>query len=105
MLFPRLWAARLSEASREWHHQSILTNALENDDVYVPSAEIIQELKDYIVNDQGKAEAAAGCHDDYVMSFAIALEVLRSHYDRITTNKVPWNQKFTDIEQDDTRWI
>lgn len=82
-----------------------LKNALENDDVYVPSADIIQELKDYIVNDQGKAEAAAGCHDDYVMSFAIALEVLRSHYDRITTNKVPWNQKFTDIEQDNTRWI
>ncbi len=82
-----------------------LKNAIENDDVYIPSADIIQELKDYIVNDQGKAEAAAGCHDDYVMSFAIGLEVLRSHYDRITTNKVPWNQKFTDIEQDDTRWI
>ena len=82
-----------------------LKNAIENDDVYVPSIDIIQELKDYIVNDHGKAEAAPGCHDDYVMSLAIGLEVLRSHYDRITTNKVPWNQKFSTIEQDNTKWL
>ena len=82
-----------------------LKNAIENDDVYVPSIDIIQELKDYIVNDHGKAEAAPGCHDDYVMSLAIGLEVLRSHYDRITTNKVPWNQKFSTIQQDNTKWL
>ena len=82
-----------------------LKNAIENDDVYVPSAEVIQELKDYVVNDQGKAEAAAGCHDDYVMSFAIALEVLRSHYDRITVNTVPWHQKFEVYEQEETTWL
>ena len=82
-----------------------LKNAIENDDVYVPSIEVIQELKDYIVNDHGKAEAAPGCHDDYVMSLAIGLEVLRSHYDRITTNKVPWNQRFDSAPTDNTRWI
>ena len=82
-----------------------LKNAIENDDIYIPSVEVIQELKDYIVNDHGKAEAAPGCQDDYVMSLAIGLEVLRSHYDRITTNKVPWNQKFSEMPSDNTRWI
>ena len=82
-----------------------LKNAIENEDVYIPSIEVIQELKDYIVNDHGKAEAAPGCYDDYVMSLAIGLEVLRSHYDRITTNKVPWNQKFSTTPTDNTRWI
>ena len=64
-----------------------------------------ERLKDYIVNDNGKAEAGPGCHDDYVMSLAIGLEVLRSHYDRITTNKVPWNQRFDSAPTDNTRWI
>jgi hypothetical protein len=82
-----------------------LKNAIENDDIYVPSIQVIQELKDYIVNDNGKAEAAPGCHDDTVMALAIGLEVLRTHYDRIVTDKVPWNQKWNTFKEDNTAWI
>ena len=82
-----------------------LKNAIENEDIFIPSAQVIQELKDYIVTDNGKSEAAPGCYDDTVMSLAIALEVLRTHYDRIVTHKVAWNQKWQGIEQDNTAWL
>ncbi len=82
-----------------------LKNAIENEDIFIPSAQVIQELKDYIVTDNGKSEAAPGCYDDTVMSLAIALEVLRTHYDRIVTHKVAWNQKWQGTEQDNTAWL
>ena len=83
-----------------------LKNAIENEDVYIPSPEVIQELKDYIVNDSGKAEAAPGCYDDTVMSLAIALEILRTHYDKLVIDKVSWKQKWSSINKlDDTAWL
>ena len=82
-----------------------LKNAIENEDVYIPSADMLQELKDYTANENGKTEAAPGCHDDTVMSLAIALEILRTHYDRIVTNKVAWNQKWQSFEQEQTTWL
>ena len=82
-----------------------LKNAIENEDVYIPSADMLQELKDYTANENGKTEAAPGCHDDTVMSLAIALEILRTHYDRIVTNKVAWNQKWQSFDQEQTTWL
>jgi len=82
-----------------------LKNAVENNDIWVPSKVMIQELKDYISTSSGKTEAAPGCHDDTVMATAIALETLRTHYDKLTVNKVPWSQKFSYKDQEDTQWL
>jgi len=82
-----------------------LKNAIETDDIWIGSPIIIQELKDYISTDSGKTEAAPGCHDDTVMSMAIALETLRTHYDKLTRDKVPWSQKVGHIVQDQTEWL
>ena len=49
-----------------------LKNAVENDDIWIASKTIIQELKDYISTSSGKTEAAPGCHDDTVMALALA---------------------------------
>jgi len=82
-----------------------LKNAIENEDVYVPCPIMIQELKDYTATETGKTEAAPGCHDDTVMSLAIALEVLRTHWDKIVTHKVAWNQRWQNNLEDNTAWI
>jgi hypothetical protein len=83
-----------------------LKNAVENDDIWIASKTIIQELKDYVSTDSGRTEAAPGCHDDTIMATAIALETLRTHYDKLTINKVPWSQKADDyLLNDDTQWL
>ena len=83
-----------------------LKNAVENDDIWIASKTIIQELKDYVSTDSGRTEAAAGCHDDTIMATAIALETLRTHYDKLTMNKVPWSQKADNfLFDDDTQWL
>jgi hypothetical protein len=82
-----------------------LKNAIENDDIWIGSKTMIQELKDYISTPTGKTEAASGCHDDTVMATAIALETLRTHYDKLTMNKVPWSQRSEHFVQDDTSWL
>ena len=82
-----------------------LKNAVENDDIWIASKTIIQELKDYVSTDSGRTEAAAGCHDDTIMATAIALEVLRTHYDRLTKDKVPWSQRSDYVDEDETQWL
>jgi len=83
-----------------------LKNAVENDDIWIGSKTIIQELKDYVSTDSGRTEAAPGCHDDTIMATAIALETLRTHYDKLTANKVPWSQRADDfLLNDDTQWL
>ena len=82
-----------------------LKNAIENDDILIPSKIMIQEIKDYIATESGKTQAAPGCHDDTVMATAIALETLRTHYDKLTLNKVPWSQQFSMEDQEDTLWL
>ena len=83
-----------------------LKNAVENDDIWIASRTIIQELKDYVSTDSGRTEAAPGCHDDTIMATAIALETLRTHYDKLTMNKVPWSQKADNfLFDDDTQWL
>lgn len=82
-----------------------LKNAVESDDVWIASKTIIQELKDYVSTSSGRTEAAAGCHDDTIMATAIALEVLRTHYDKLTKDKVPWSQRSDYVDEDETQWL
>ena len=83
-----------------------LKNAVENDDIWIASKVIIQELKDYVSTESGRTEAAPGCHDDTVMAMAIALETLRTHYDKLTMDKVPWSQKAGSLPvEDNTPWL
>ena len=83
-----------------------LKNAVENDDIWIASKVIIQELKDYVSTESGRTEAAPGCHDDTIMATAIALETLRTHYDKLTMDKVPWSQKAGSLPvEDNTPWL
>ena len=82
-----------------------LKNLIENEEIYIPSPQIIQELKDYIATDTGKTEAAPGCYDDSVISLAICAEVLRTHWDRLNTRNVSWQEKMGDWKPDATKWL
>ena len=82
-----------------------LKNLIENEELLIPSVQIIKELKDYISTDTGKTEAAPGCYDDSVIALAIACEVLRTHWDKLVTNNVSWRQKLSEIEQTETNWL
>ena len=82
-----------------------LKNLIENEDIMIPDAHVIQELKDYIATDTGKTEAAPGCYDDTVISLAICAEVLRTHWDRLQTNNVSWKEKMGSWKPDTTSWI
>ena len=81
-----------------------MQNAIEEDDIYIPSKSIISELKTYVSNDNGKMEALQGCHDDTVISVALCLEVLRTHRDRLTNDRVTWKQRSTEIQRGED-WI
>ena len=74
-----------------------MQNAIEEDDIYIPSKSIISELKTYVSNDNGKMEALTGTHDDTVISVALCLEVLRTHRDRLSNDRVTWKQRSTNI--------
>ena len=82
-----------------------LKNLIENEEVMIPSPQIIQELKDYIATDTGKTEAAPGCYDDSVIALSICSEVLRTHWDRLQTDNVSWKQKIGRLEPDKTKWL
>ena len=82
-----------------------LKSSIDDEDIWIPSAHIIQELKDYIATDTGRTEAAPGCHDDLVMSLAIGLEVLRTHKDRLGTQRVKWSEQWSSFKQDETKWF
>ena len=82
-----------------------LKNLIENEEIMIPSAQIIQELKDYIATDTGKTEAAPGCYDDSVIALSICAEVLRTHWDRLSTMNVSWRQRVGSWKPDDTHWL
>ena len=82
-----------------------LKRAIEDEDLWIPSVVMIQELKDYIADENGKTNAAPGCHDDTVMSLAIGLEVLRTHGEKLSNNRVPWSQRQGDLYTPDDNWI
>ena len=82
-----------------------LKNLIENEDIMIPDPVVIQELKDYIATDTGKTEAAPGCCDDTVIALAICAEVLRTHWDRLQTNRVSWKQRIGEFTPDNTKWL
>lgn len=82
-----------------------LKNLIENEDIMIPSGQVIQELKDYIATDTGKTEAAPGCYDDSVIALSICAEVLRTHWDRLQTGNVSWKQKIGNLTPDRTNWL
>lgn len=82
-----------------------LKKMIEDEALAVPSNIIIQEMKDYISTDTGKTEAAPGCHDDTVMATAMAVEVMRTHWDRLMTNRVSWKDRIGDWVPDNTQWL
>ena len=82
-----------------------LKNLIENEDIMIPDPVVIQELKDYIATDTGKTEAAPGCCDDTVIALAICAEVLRTHWDRLQTNRVSWKQRIGEWTPDATKWL
>jgi hypothetical protein len=80
-----------------------LKNAIENDDINLSSPRIIQECMDYVADANGRTNAISGSHDDTVIATAIALEVLRTHRERLVQNKVGFqNQQFS---EDNTAWL
>jgi hypothetical protein len=82
-----------------------LKNAIEYDEVWIPSRTIIGELMNYVADDAGRTNAITGHTDDTVIALAIALEVIRTHGDRLTTNNVPFTQKIGSFVQDNTNWL
>lgn len=82
-----------------------LKNLIENEEIMIPSGQIIQELKDYISTSTGKTEAAPGCYDDSVISLAICCEVLRTHWERLGTTRISWQQKMSNHEEVNTNWL
>ena len=83
----------------------LLQNAIIEDDIRIPSEVIIRELKTYVSKDSGKMEAMAGCHDDTVMATAMGLEVLRTHADKLTNDRVSWRDRIGNFSGDDTKWL
>jgi len=82
-----------------------LKRAIDEEDIWIPSKEIISELKTYIANDKGQTEALPGNHDDLIMALAIAWEVRRTHADRLTNTRVNWrNINFTNNREDEV-WL
>ena len=81
-----------------------LKNLIENEEIMIPSPQIIQELKDYIATDTGKTEAAPGCYDDSVIALSICAEVMRTHWDRLTTSRISWRNR-ADWQPDNTKWL
>ena len=84
---------------------SNLRRMIEDEDIMIPCAELLAELRNFIITEGGKAEASTGHYDDMVMSLAIACEAYRTHGHALTNKTFSWgetNQLFT---QPDTKWL
>lgn len=82
-----------------------LKNAVEQEDIWIPSRIVIGELMNYVADDNGRTNAIVGHHDDTVIALAIVLEVIRTHGDRLTTNKVSFTQKMGSFQEVETKWL
>ena len=82
-----------------------LKNAIEQEDIWIPSRVIIGELMNYVADDSGKTNAIVGHNDDTVIALAIALEVIRTHGDKLTTNNVPFTQRMGSFQQLESTWL
>jgi hypothetical protein len=61
-----------------------LRASMREDDITVYDHTTLQEMKTFVVNDNGKMEAESGCHDDCVMALAIANHIHPGRYTPIT---------------------
>jgi hypothetical protein len=50
-----------------------LASEILEENVDIPSADVLKEMRVFVVNEKGKPEAAPGHHDDHVLAAAIAL--------------------------------
>jgi hypothetical protein len=82
-----------------------LKSAIESEEIWIPSRVMIDELMNYVADDSGKTNAAPGNYDDTVIALAIALELIRTHGDRLTTNKIPFSQKSGSYVPDNSVWL
>ncbi len=82
-----------------------LKSAIENEEIWIPSRTIIGELMNYVADDNGRTNAIVGYNDDTVIALAIALEVIRTHGDKLTTNNVPFSQKSGSFQQVESTWL
>lgn len=83
-----------------------LKSAIEQEEVWIPSRMMIQELMNFVVSDTGKTGGSTGNNDDSVIALAIVLEVIRTHGDRLTNNRVPFTQKLGDTyNAQETSWL
>lgn len=83
-----------------------LKRLVEDGDISLPSEVVIQELKDYVSTESGKTEAISGRHDDTIMSIAIAMEALRTNWDKMSNDQVSWKQKTQQYtNKQSTQWI
>ncbi len=64
-----------------------LKQAIDNQLLRIYDKTTIDELGKFIINKRGRAEAASNCHDDAVMSLAIAWQLYQTE-NAITTNKI-----------------
>jgi hypothetical protein len=63
-----------------------LRAAMREGDIEVYDSDTLQEMKTFVVNDAGKMEAENDCHDDCVMSLAIANHIHPGRYTPITVS-------------------
>ena len=83
---------------------AFLQKAIIEDALLIPSNTIIGELRSYISKENGSMEAITGHYDDCVIALAIALEVLRTHADRLVNDRVSWRQK-AQVQIIQEKWI
>jgi len=82
-----------------------LKNAIENDEIWIPSRVMISELQTYVQDSTGKTNGQPGSNDDTVMALAIGLEVLRTHGDKLTSTKIGFREKNLAWKQTETVWL
>jgi hypothetical protein len=82
-----------------------LKNAIEQEDIWIPSRIIIGELMNYVADESGKTNAIVGQNDDTVIALAIALEVIRTHGERLSNTNVSFKQKMGSYQPIETTWL
>ncbi len=84
---------------------SNLRRMIEDEDITIPSSMLLEELRNFIITESGKAEASTGHYDDMVMSLAITCEVYRTHGHALTNTSFSWGEMNTLYKQPDTKWL
>jgi hypothetical protein len=84
---------------------SNLRRMIEDEDIMIPSQEVLGELRTFIITEGGKAEASVGHHDDMVMSLAITCEAYRTHGHALTNRAFSWGEVNPNHLQNDTKWL